>query len=160
MLIWLKNQGNFKVRYRTTFQVRSARAGHTLTTLAGAQQIAVLYGGFGDAAMSDVHLLLPGAGENAAWVQPRVVGRPPPPRCAHSAVATPCGRGVVVFGGFTGAPTDGGADGSRPGPLRPGRTAPCGQGPGPAAISPGPNWENSAKIRQNLAEIWRKLLKF
>ena len=103
------------------------RAGHTLTALSrqddvpgtqrrrpatGQQQI-VLYGGYGEAAMSDVHvLLLADDGEPSEWVQPHVLGAPPPPRCAHSAVPTPCGGAVVVFGGFTGSGEEGGADGS------------------------------------------------
>lgn len=92
----------------------SARAGHSLSPLRRPaassrdsgeeeeEEELVLYGGFGDHALDDVHLLQFGsaAGDEGAWLQPRALGDSPGARCAHSAVATRCG-GVVVFGGHS-----------------------------------------------------------
>lgn len=87
----------------------SARAGHSLSPLRRPKaksrhtgEECVIYGGFGDYALDDVHLLQPGtvAGDDGVWLQPRVLGESPGARCAHSAVATRCG-GVVIFGGHS-----------------------------------------------------------
>lgn len=87
----------------------SARAGHSLSPLRRPTaksrhtgEECVIYGGFGDYALDDVHLLQPGtvAGDDGVWLQPRVLGESPGARCAHSAVATRCG-GVVIFGGHS-----------------------------------------------------------
>ena len=119
----------------------SARAGHSLTALRcnrtplqdAAAMSCVLFGGFGERALDDVHVLTvgapgtapgaaPGNAPNtalsasshaereqswASWSQPRVLGTPPGPRCAHAAIATPDGRGVLVFGGYTPTGPDG-----------------------------------------------------
>mmetsp|Transcript_25152 Transcript_25152/g.68170 ORF Transcript_25152/g.68170 Transcript_25152/m.68170 type:complete len:475 (-) Transcript_25152:211-1635(-) len=109
-------------------EVPLPRAGHTLTALArgegagggeGVRSTFVLFGGYGSSALNDVVLLEVGAvdveGRSDAeaplpctWVYPKVYGTPPSARCAHSAVATPDGTGIVIFGGFG----NGGADGS------------------------------------------------
>mmetsp|Transcript_75718 Transcript_75718/g.152133 ORF Transcript_75718/g.152133 Transcript_75718/m.152133 type:complete len:380 (+) Transcript_75718:54-1193(+) len=84
----------------------SARAAHSLSPLyqpanhTGGE--CLVYGGFGELALDDVHIFQLGlaANDEGVWLQPRVLGESPGARCAHSAVATRCG-GVVVFGGHS-----------------------------------------------------------
>jgi len=62
----------------------------------------VLFGGFGQVALDDVHVCqIQSDGAHAEWSQPPVFGNSPGPRCAHAAVSTPDGTGVIIFGGYT-----------------------------------------------------------
>ena len=87
-------------RCSPTGPLPAARAGHTLSVLEGGD--CVMYGGFGHAALDDVHILTEEAvgGQlspgSLAWTQPRVLGPSPGARCAHSAVPTRRG-GVLGF---------------------------------------------------------------
>lgn len=90
----------------------SARSGHTATALrdqAGDPAV-VIFGGYGESeALNDVHILSLSPGcSTPTWHTPAVEGSPPPARCAHTAVPTPDGASVLVFGGFTALGADGG----------------------------------------------------
>ena len=76
-----------------------ARAGHTLTAISDNELI--MFGGFGERAFDDVHLLRLGSDGQAEWSQLAADGESPGPRCAHAAVPVPGGGGVLTFGGYT-----------------------------------------------------------
>ena len=76
-----------------------ARAGHTLTAISPSELI--MFGGFGERAFDDVHLLRVGSDGQAEWSQLTAEGEAPGPRCAHAAVPVPGGGGVLTFGGYT-----------------------------------------------------------
>ena len=87
-----------------------ARSGHQLCALHGSRGLGVqcvLWAGFGQLALDDVHLLQGSGSQGLKWVQPTVLGDSPGARCAHAAVATPQGDGMLVFGGYTAAGADG-----------------------------------------------------
>ena len=87
----------------------SARAGHTLTAVSADELI--LFGGFGQQGLDDVHVLRVGPDGESSWRELTVRGdHSPGPRCAHAAVSVPCSEGrtrLISFGGYT---TSHGAD--------------------------------------------------
>eukprot|EP00962_Isochrysis_galbana_P026846 scaffold8366_cov121-Isochrysis_galbana.AAC.8 len=84
----------------------SKREGHSATMTCSGQM--VVFGGYNGTFLNDVHVLsLPPPAANAiddglAWRQVETSGTPPAGRDGHSAVLTPDGRTILVFGGFDG----------------------------------------------------------
>jgi hypothetical protein len=84
-----------------------ARAGHTLTRVSDNEL--VLFGGYGQEALDDLHVLRIEPNGESSWRPLPASGESPGPRCAHAAVSVPSRRherALISVGGYTASGAD------------------------------------------------------